>query len=65
MYTIGQGVVCQLVLGLLVTRVIILNILKCVTLYQVTIIPYIRFLIRHTLSPDYLVSGNYTILSLQ
>jgi hypothetical protein len=24
-----------------------------------------RFLICHTLSPDYLVSGNYTILSLQ
>jgi hypothetical protein len=23
------------------------------------------FLIRYTLSPDYLVSGNYTILSLQ
>jgi hypothetical protein len=25
----------------------------------------LRFLIGHTLSPDYLVSGNYTILSLQ
>jgi hypothetical protein len=25
----------------------------------------LRFLIRHTLSPDYLVSDNYTILSLQ
>ena len=33
---------------------IILTILKCVTLYQVTIIP-----------SYYLVSGNYTILSLQ
>ena len=52
---------------------IILSILKCVTLYQVTIIPlylysemreltiFKDFLIRHTLSPDYLVSCNYTI----
>ena len=52
---------------------IILSILKCVTLYQVTIIPsYLysamrEFKIFNTshLSPDYLVSGNYTILSLQ
>ena len=47
---------------------IILSILKCVTLYQVTIIPSylysemreLKILIRHTLSPDYLVSCNYT-----
>jgi hypothetical protein len=52
---------------------IILSILKCVTLYQVTIIHHLftvkwgssRFLIRHTLQHDYLVSGNYTIQSLQ